>query len=97
MSINVLDYELCYVNDNIAWFTSIPLTKQWGDDWNDAPYQHNASTPYDDYKHDNEFIKHDLIRIAYYGSVSTPADFCQVYKSVEEINRGEVPWLHCVS
>ena len=24
------------------------MSKQWGDDWNDAPYEHNAGEPYDD-------------------------------------------------
>jgi hypothetical protein len=24
------------------------MEEQWGDDWNDAPYEHNAETPYDD-------------------------------------------------
>lgn len=31
-----------------AYFTPIPLSEQWGDDWNDAPYEHNAGIPYDD-------------------------------------------------
>lgn len=29
------------------YFTN-DLSKQWGDDWNDAPYEHNAGDPYDD-------------------------------------------------
>ena len=37
---------LCYVDSPWAYFTTRPLEKQWGDDWNDAPYEHNAGTPY---------------------------------------------------
>lgn len=37
----------CYVEGNRAWFTTQSLDKQWGDDWNDAPYEHNAGRPYE--------------------------------------------------
>ena len=30
-----------------AYFTPIELDEQWGDDWNDAPYDCNAGVPYD--------------------------------------------------
>ena len=40
---------LCYIDQmGRAYFTTQALSKQWGDDWNDAPYEHNAETPYDD-------------------------------------------------
>ena len=94
MSTNVLGYRLCYVKDNLAWFTSLPLEKQWGDDWDDAPYQHNASPPYDATYLDGEMVGHDLVKIAYVGPLDTPENFYpQVSKSVQEINRGCVPWL----
>ena len=38
--------KLCYVEGNIAYFTTQDLDKQWGDDWDDAPYEHNAGLPY---------------------------------------------------
>lgn len=38
---------LCYVRSPWAYFTTRPLFEQWGDDWNDAPYEHNAGEPYD--------------------------------------------------
>lgn len=41
--------RLCYVDglDTLtAFFTTRPLAEQWGDDWNDAPYEHNAGRPY---------------------------------------------------
>ncbi len=31
-----------------AYFTPMFLDEQWGDDWDDAPYEHNAGVPYDD-------------------------------------------------
>ena len=34
------------------YFTN-DLEKQWGDDWDDAPYEYNAETPYD---HDTDII-----------------------------------------
>lgn len=44
-------YKLCYIDDNgysnqgVAYFTD-NLENQWGDDWDDAPYEHNAESPY---------------------------------------------------
>lgn len=40
-------FKLCYVDNGVAYFTTKELAKQWGDDWNDAPYEHNAGTPYE--------------------------------------------------
>lgn len=37
---------LCYVSGGKAFFTTKPLSEQWGDDWNDSPYEHNAGEPY---------------------------------------------------
>lgn len=34
--------------EKFAYFTDIDLKDQWGDDWDDAPYEHNAECPYDD-------------------------------------------------
>lgn len=39
-------YKLCYIENNFAYFTTQDLDKQWGDDWDDAPYEHNAEEPY---------------------------------------------------
>lgn len=27
------DFKLCYVEGNFAYFTTLPLSEQWGDDW----------------------------------------------------------------
>lgn len=42
----IRDAVLCYVSGNFAYFTTQDLDKQWGDDWDDAPYEHNAGSPY---------------------------------------------------
>ena len=42
-----MTYKLCYIEKNFAYFTTQDLEKQWGDDWDDAPYEHNAGTPYE--------------------------------------------------
>ena len=42
-----MTYKLCYIENNFAYFTTQELDKQTGDDWNDAPYEHNAGTPYE--------------------------------------------------
>ena len=39
-------YKLCYVDGHYAYFTTQDLKSQWGDDWDDAPYEHNAGEPY---------------------------------------------------
>lgn len=40
------NFKLCYIENDTAYFTTQDLDKQWGDDWNDAPYEHNAERPY---------------------------------------------------
>lgn len=76
-------YKLCYVDGNFAWFTLEPLDKQWGDDWNDRPYQDNAGPPYE---------LSPLQKVAFDGNFETPSENFAWF-TVKEINRGEVPWL----
>ena len=40
-------YKLCYVQNNKAFFTTQNLEDQWGDDWDDIPYEHNSGYPYE--------------------------------------------------
>ena len=47
------DYKLCYIDGNKAYFTD-NFKRQRGDDWNDAPYEHNAEPPYDHYYEDGQ-------------------------------------------
>jgi hypothetical protein len=82
---------LCYVKDACAWFTTAPLKDQWGDDWNDAPYEHNAGNPYPwreklpPYEVDFVFFDGDL-NPPCYGQHNSPW-------SVAQINAGAVAWL----
>lgn len=39
-------YKLCYLQGREVFFTTQDITKQWGDDWDDVPYEHNAGFPY---------------------------------------------------
>ena len=49
-------FILCYVSHPEAWFTTNDLSKQWGDDWNDIPYEYNAGSPYSPCWHRKENI-----------------------------------------
>jgi hypothetical protein len=78
---------LCYVDDDIAWFTTLDLKDQWGDDWNDAPYESNAGRPYSD-------EPWQIFRLRINGCWDTPeyGHFNSPY-SVEDINSGAIAWL----
>lgn len=91
------DYRLCYVDDNVMFFTD-NFEHQWGDDWNDRPYEHNAGEPY--YIKPEEPLKDGYGHIRYvafadrcywkrpnYGMLNSPY-------SVEDINKGAVAWLY---
>lgn len=87
---------LCYVKDNFAYFTTQPLSEQWGDDWDDAPYEHNAGEPYDFHEHDREAGRKpwEIVKVAFGGPLETPDDGCVNSRwSVKQINAGCVAWL----
>lgn len=91
-------YKLCYVEDCWAWFTTQDLDKQWGDDWNDAPYEHNAGNPYSysDYDKQKGRPEWKLMKLAFDAPMETPAQrmvYGNSRYSVEQINRGDVAWL----
>lgn len=88
---------------HFAYFTRLNLLDQWGDDWNDVPYEHNAEEPYED-------TEGDIIKVpfAFIGQDDGEGYFSTYplgYKlpkdygggnspwSVEDINLGAVPWL----
>ena len=100
-------YKLCYVKGNKAWFTS-DFKNQWGDDWNDKPYEHNAGEPYDSWSElieDNENIfkrkyKHHKIKhkVLYFETgdwtEKRPCDgFLNSPYSVEDINNKAIAWI----
>ncbi len=80
--------KLCFIKDQQAWFTTAPLNKQWGDDWNDAPYEHNAGRPYDPPE------PYEVGSLFWEGSFDTPCvGHINSIWSVQDINAGKVPWL----
>jgi len=106
---------LCYVHepwsrndtDRTAYFTTQPLSEQWGDDWNDAPYDCNAGRPYTwrreryasqpDGTHrfePNPQPPWQIFEVEFTGPFDTPAGvaFNTPY-SVEDVNAGKIPWL----
>ena len=100
-------YELCYINDQKAFFTG-NLKKQWGDDWNDTPYEHNAGDPYDDHGLKAVFFEGNFIAPEYLYSmestIMTPeVTYIPKYDqnnsdySVDMINEKNVPWLVCTN
>ena len=90
-------FELCYVCGNKAWFTS-NWEKQWGDDWDDAPYECNAGDPYQDFINANgELCKIELKTLYFefpFEWIKLPCDghFNSPF-SVEDINRGDIAWI----
>lgn len=100
---------LCYVDGPWAYFTTQELAKQTGDDWDDAPYEHNAEEPYEpgvryyadgrieklerDWNPDGS-PKWEVIRIAWRGPLETPDAWATNSPwSVDQINAGATPWL----
>lgn len=81
---------LCYVDGDSAYFTTQNLEDQWGDDWNDAPYEHNAGTPYG--LHSQEKWKIHVLKFDWDAEQPSDGHSNSPY-SVEQINSGVVPWL----
>lgn len=92
-----------------AYFTPLPLDEQCGDDWNDAPYEHNAGIPYDDVTDEVEekdglrFVtkSHDIVIIQVPFALKSynsclPKDYNggNSYWAVDDINRGAVAWIY---
>ena len=93
------DMKLCYVDKyGFAWFTSCSIETQWGDDWDDAPYEHNAGPPYTTHYEgtgsDRCRVEHHTLKVAYESDHVTPCEGQMNSRwSVREINRGNVAWL----
>jgi len=91
-----VDAVLCYVEGSFAYFTTQPLDQQWGDDWNYAPYEHNAGRPYE-WRADaaKSTPVYHIVCVAFQGLYETPADIVNGNSrySVEQINAGAIAWL----
>jgi hypothetical protein len=92
-----LEGILCYIGYDSAYFTTQSLDDQWGDDWNDAPYEHNAGTPYKyraDRMGDKDQVPWKITKIFFEGNFDTPNEgVLNSRYSVEQINNKVVPWL----
>lgn len=91
------DHRLCFVEGPWAYFTTKELSKQWGDDWNDAPYEHNAGPPYR-WREETDaklgLVPWEIVKVAWDGPLVPPCEgHVNSPYSVEEINRGAVAWL----
>jgi len=87
------DAKLCYVQKPWAFFTTQDVAKQWGDDWNDAPYEHNAGWPYEWYLGEKK-EPWNIIRVAFDSPHETPCDGAINSRwSVQQINAGAIAWL----
>lgn len=87
---------LCYIDWPFAYFTTRPLEKQTGDDWNDAPYEHNAGRPYEWHERlDADIPKWEIIKVAFTTDLETPSCVSQPNSpwSVDDINAGRTAWL----
>ena len=91
--------------DYVLYFTP-NFKEQWGDDWNDSPYEHNAGSPYDStYEKEDEngnWIKYEIaylyVKFSDDPSIwpKLPLDYGfggNSPFSVEEINHGAIPWI----
>lgn len=94
------EYKLCYVSNGKAYFTTQDIEKQWGDDWNDRPYEHNAGTPYEYREGEKESntmtLKEpwDIYAVHYEVCLITPDDgHSNSDYSVMDINKGQIAWL----
>jgi hypothetical protein len=86
----------------IAYFTPISLDKQWGDDWDDAPYQHNSGLPYDyTYNENKERVEVEILKLYFrideregvYVNFPNDSLFNSNY-CVQDINRCVAPWIY---
>ena len=92
--------KLCYVSGDWAYFTTQDVTEQWGDDWNDAPYEHNAGAPYKQCRDNRERGEEpwQIFEVPFESGRVTPDEAILNSKySVQDINRGDVPWLRSPS
>lgn len=87
------EYKLCYVEGQKAYFTS-NFEKQWGDDWNDRPYEDNAEEPYEHYFQNKKEIPIYIETLYFETNDWNERKPCDVGRfSVEEINKGAVAWI----
>lgn len=90
-----------------AYFTPIELNEQWGDDWDDAPYDCNAGEPYDytiDESKEVNGVKiasktneYTIIKIPFFVNENCVFPSSYGYNcpfTVKDINNGAVAWIY---
>lgn len=89
------NYKLCYVkqkedypNLTILYFTN-NMKKQTGDDWDDAPYEHNSGEPYE---HETDLFS-IVVKTDWREFITPCTGLLNSPYSVNDINEGMVPWL----
>ena len=93
------DFEL-NEKELMAYFTKEKLDEQRGDDWDDAPYEHNAGTPYDNIWVDDVRTEIEILQVPFAVksyNFSLPNDFAYGGNSpfaVADINHGAVAWIY---
>ena len=91
-------YRLCYVSGNIMYFTD-NFENQTGDDWDDAPYEHNAGEPYewvDEWSAESNKYRGHIRMIAFMTDrwLEYPYDgYGNSPFSVDDINAGAIAWI----
>ena len=88
-------YKLCYIEGHKAFFTG-NWKEQWGDDWDDRPYEHNAGDPYRHYWVDK--VEYEIpMKECYFelpGYYELPCDgHLNSPYSVQDINHNCCPWI----
>lgn len=87
------NFKLCYIDihSKTAYFTTQDISVQWGDNWNELEYEHNAGEPHEALtSFANGTPKWEIYKLKFDGddfSVPDP-DY-----SVRDINNGAVPWI----
>jgi hypothetical protein len=93
------NYKLCYIEKNFAYFTTKDLKDQWGDDWDDVPYEYNAGRPYCPRSEEDKKNPWKIIMVAFdCDNLITPDDnYANSPFSVKQINAGQIAWLRSPS
>ena len=86
---------LCYVDEPWAFFTTQELSKQWGDDWDHSPYEHNAEEPYGPCWHNEPTRRNDPnAKRGWKPGTETPLDvgeLCRCKSCIRDWNKDGTP------
>lgn len=92
--------KLCLILGGAVYFTTRePFGDQWGDDWNDAPYEHNAGRPYEFHAPIDGakgIAPWEILRFGLWTTLVKPKDLGDGHDSrysVQAVNRKAAPWL----